>query len=103
MLGIGVPVGTALPVMLLGDETVTVVRGDVARAVSELMGGGEGAKERRRKAREYGERAHRAMEKGGSSYENLRMLIQSFRRSGDRETNNSGLLKEQQEKYFLGS
>ncbi|KAK1615960.1 hypothetical protein QYE76_021477 [Lolium multiflorum] len=94
VLGIGVPVGAALPVMLFGDEAVLVTRGDVARAVSELMGAGEVAEERRRKAREYGERAHRAMEKGGSSYENLTLLIQSFRRSGGRVTDNNGLQKE---------
>uniref|UniRef100_A0ACD5YQ22 Uncharacterized protein n=1 Tax=Avena sativa TaxID=4498 RepID=A0ACD5YQ22_AVESA len=96
VLGIGVPVGTALPVMLFGDEAVPVVRGDVARAVSELMDGGEVAEERRRKAREYGERAHRAMEKGGSSYENLTLLIQSFMLSVGKETWNTGLQKEQQ-------
>jgi hypothetical protein len=94
VLGIGVPVGAALPVMLFGDEAVLVMRGDVARAVSELMGAGEVAEERRRKAREYGERAHRAMEKGGSSYENLTLLIQSFRRSGGRVTDINGLQKE---------
>jgi UDP:flavonoid glycosyltransferase YjiC (YdhE family) len=73
VLGVGVPVTS------FRDEAVPVVtRGDVARAVSELMGDGAAAQERRRKAKMYGDRAHRAMEKGGSSYENLTTLVQSF-------------------------
>jgi UDP-glucosyltransferase 73C len=64
--------------MVFDDESVAVARGDVARAVSALMGQGKEADERRRRAREYGEKAHGAMEKGGSSYENLTQLIESF-------------------------
>nr|CAB3449283.1 unnamed protein product [Digitaria exilis] len=67
VLGVGVRVGVTSPVMLFGDEAVVVAREDVARAVSALMGGGEEADERRKKAREYGEKARRAMEEGGSS------------------------------------
>lgn len=83
VLGAGVSVGAAVaPVKLFDDEAVLVLRGDVARAVSELMGDGEAAEERRKKAREFGERAHRAVEKGGSSYENLTRLIQIFGENG---------------------
>uniref|UniRef100_A0A0D9VDK1 Glycosyltransferase N-terminal domain-containing protein n=1 Tax=Leersia perrieri TaxID=77586 RepID=A0A0D9VDK1_9ORYZ len=78
VLGVGVPIGVTMPVMLFGDEAVPVTRGDVARAVSALMDGGEEGEERRRKAKEYGEKARRAMEKGGSSYESLTQLIDSF-------------------------
>uniref|UniRef100_A0A0E0CHG1 Glycosyltransferase N-terminal domain-containing protein n=2 Tax=Oryza TaxID=4527 RepID=A0A0E0CHG1_9ORYZ len=79
VLGVGAPVGATAPVMLFGDEAAMQVgRADVARAVSKLMDGGEEAGERRRKAKEYGEKAHRAMEKGGSSYESLTQLIRSF-------------------------
>jgi hypothetical protein len=46
-----------------------------------LMDGGEHAGERR-KAKEYGEKARRAMEKGGSSYESLTQLIHSFTLQG---------------------
>ncbi|CAL4889289.1 unnamed protein product [Urochloa decumbens] len=77
VLGVGVRIGAAAPVMIFDDETVSVKRGAVARAVTALMGGGEEADERRRKAKEYGEKARKAME-GGSSYENLTRLIQSF-------------------------
>ncbi|EAY84952.1 hypothetical protein OsI_06316 [Oryza sativa Indica Group] len=79
VLGVGVPVGATASVLLFGDEAAMQVgRADVARAVSKLMDGGEEAGERRRKAKEYGKKAHRAMEKGGSSYESLTQLIRSF-------------------------
>ncbi|KAL6888276.1 hypothetical protein ACP4OV_009302 [Aristida adscensionis] len=81
VLGVGVPVGVTPPVMLFDDEAVTPRR-DIVRTVSALMGGGEEADERRRKAKEYGQRAHRAMVRGGSSYENLTQLIQRFMQSG---------------------
>ncbi|KAG0532278.1 hypothetical protein BDA96_04G094500 [Sorghum bicolor] len=85
VLGVGVPVGVTAPVMVFDDENVAVARGDIVRAVSALMGDGEEADERRRKAKEYGEKAHVAMEKGGSSYENLTQLIESFRQSGGKK------------------
>uniref|UniRef100_A0ACD5V2C2 Uncharacterized protein n=1 Tax=Avena sativa TaxID=4498 RepID=A0ACD5V2C2_AVESA len=77
VLGIGVPV----VVVVVGGAAApaVVVRGEViARAVSELMGDGAVAQERRAKCKEYGERAHRAMEKGGSSYDNLTKLLHNF-------------------------
>ncbi|RLM80831.1 UDP-glycosyltransferase 73C3-like [Panicum miliaceum] len=85
VLGVGVPIGATAPVMIFDDENMPVGREDVVRAVSALMGGGAEADERRRKAKEYGEKAHRAMEKGGSSYENLTQLIESFRQRGGKE------------------
>jgi hypothetical protein len=85
VLGVGVPVGVTAPVMMFDDENVAVARADIVRAVSALMGEGEEADERRRRAREYGEKAHVAMEKGGSSYENLTQLIESFRPCGGRK------------------
>ncbi|WVZ77403.1 hypothetical protein U9M48_025273 [Paspalum notatum var. saurae] len=78
VLGVGVPVGVTAPVTIFDDENVPVTRRDIVRAVSALMDDGEEAEERRR-AREYGEKARRAMEKGGSSYENLTQLIECFR------------------------
>nr|QHG10985.1 UGT99C8 [Avena strigosa] len=79
VLGVGVPVrGAAGPV-------VPVVREHIERAVSELMGGGAVAQERRRKCKEFGERAHTAVAKGGSSHENLTQLVHSFVRSGSTE------------------
>uniref|UniRef100_A0A0D9VDJ8 Glycosyltransferase n=1 Tax=Leersia perrieri TaxID=77586 RepID=A0A0D9VDJ8_9ORYZ len=80
VFGVGLSIGATRPVLILDDESVKVTRGDVARAVSELMGDSEEAEERRRKTGEYGEKARRAMEKGGSSYENLTRLIERFTR-----------------------
>ncbi|EAZ22166.1 hypothetical protein OsJ_05829 [Oryza sativa Japonica Group] len=83
VLGVGVPIGVTAPVSMLNEEYLTVDRGDVARVVSVLMdGGGEEAEERRRKAKEYGEQARRAMAKGGSSYENVMRLIARFTQTG---------------------
>jgi UDP-glucosyltransferase 73C len=81
VLRVGVPVGVTSPVMMFDDEAVPVTREDVARAVEAVMDGGEEAAQRRRRVKEYGEKAHRAMEKGGSSYECLTQLIESFRQS----------------------
>ena len=50
-----------------------------------MDGGGEEAEERRRKAKEYGEQARRAMAKGGSSYENVMRLIARFMQTGVEE------------------
>ncbi|KAG8058450.1 hypothetical protein GUJ93_ZPchr0002g26679 [Zizania palustris] len=81
VLGVGVPIGVTMPAMpgtLTDDNDVLVARADVARTVSALMSGSEEAEERRTKAKAFGEKARRAMEKGGSSYENLTHLIDSF-------------------------
>uniref|UniRef100_A0ACD6AIF9 Uncharacterized protein n=1 Tax=Avena sativa TaxID=4498 RepID=A0ACD6AIF9_AVESA len=88
VLGVGVPVrGVVVPVTPFDDSKAVapVLRGHIAEAVSELMGGGAVAQERRRKCKEYGERAHTAIAKGGSSHENFTQLLQSFMRSGSKE------------------
>lgn len=88
VLGVGVPVGATAPVMILYDDaatTVPVLRGDVARAVLALLGGGEEAERRRKKAREYASKARVAMEKGGDSYEKLTQLLETFGHGGGGE------------------
>ncbi|KAF7084274.1 hypothetical protein CFC21_087941 [Triticum aestivum] len=86
VLGVGLRIGVTAPVMILNDDAAApVLRGDIARAVSELMQGGEEAEERRRKAKEYGAKARKAMEKGGNSYERLTQLIESFRHGGGKD------------------
>ncbi|KAF0935108.1 hypothetical protein E2562_030395 [Oryza meyeriana var. granulata] len=54
-------------VKMVSNEAVPVTRADVIQAVLALMDGGEVGEERRKKAKEYGEKARGAMEKGGSS------------------------------------
>jgi UDP-glucosyltransferase 73C len=62
---------------MFDDQTVPVTWEDCA--VMALMDRGEEAAQRRRRVKEYGVKAHRAMEKGGSSYERLAQLIESFK------------------------
>ncbi|KAI4979524.1 hypothetical protein ZWY2020_016277 [Hordeum vulgare] len=78
ILGVGVPVTPS------GNDKA-VVRGHIARAVSELMGDGAVAEERRTKCKDYGEKAHAAVVEGGSSHQNLTRLLQTFMRSDNKE------------------
>ncbi|KAJ0987956.1 hypothetical protein J5N97_006312 [Dioscorea zingiberensis] len=74
-LRIGINIGVKKPVFYLGEDEIPVMRDDVERAVRSLMGDGEEAEERRVRARELKEKAMKAMEEGGSSYENITRLI----------------------------
>ncbi|EEF43660.1 abscisate beta-glucosyltransferase [Ricinus communis] len=56
----------------------TVGRDKVETAVKRLMAEGEEAAEFRRRAKELGEKAKRAVEEGGSSYKNADALIQEL-------------------------
>ena len=47
--------------------------------MAQLMDGGDEADERRRRVRELGEMAKKAVEKGGSSYMDLDRLIEELR------------------------
>lgn len=76
VLRIGVAVGIKVPVFPPEEDRVEVGRGAVESAIASLMEGGEEGEERRRRARELGEKACKAMAEGGSSYENLTLLIQ---------------------------
>ncbi|XP_057513773.1 UDP-glycosyltransferase 73C4-like [Actinidia eriantha] len=78
VLGIGVSVGARGVVHLLEDDKfgVVVKSEAVVKAVEMVMGGGEKGVERRNRARELGKMAKRAMEEGGSSFLNVRLLIQ---------------------------
>uniref|UniRef100_A0ACD5YIQ7 Uncharacterized protein n=1 Tax=Avena sativa TaxID=4498 RepID=A0ACD5YIQ7_AVESA len=92
VLGVGLPIGATTPVMILDDDAaVPVLRQDIARAVSALMDGGEEAEVRRRKAKEYGAKARRAMEKGGDSYGKLKQLIETFGYGGGNKHSNIDL------------
>ncbi|KAG1335550.1 UDP-glycosyltransferase 73E1 [Cocos nucifera] len=76
VLKIGVAVGVKKMVRWgVENSEVLVKRDDVQKAVSTLMDEGEDGVERRKRARELGEKARKAMEEGGSSYENMTLLI----------------------------
>lgn len=79
ILRIGVRVGVESPVNW-GDEEKTGVllkKEDVVRAIEKLMEEGNESEKRRKRARELGEMAKRAVE-GGSSHFNLTQLIQDI-------------------------
>jgi hypothetical protein len=65
-------------VMMFDDQAVPVMQEDRAGR-GDADGRGEEAAQRRRRVKEHGVKAHRAMEKGGSSYESLAQLIESFK------------------------
>uniref|UniRef100_A0A6V7QPQ8 Uncharacterized protein n=1 Tax=Ananas comosus var. bracteatus TaxID=296719 RepID=A0A6V7QPQ8_ANACO len=78
VLGVGVSIGAKMPTSVLREDSVPLVkREEVERAVERLMDGGEEGEERRRRSKELGEKAKKAMEEGGSSYVNTAELIQS--------------------------
>ncbi|KAJ9184381.1 hypothetical protein P3X46_004112 [Hevea brasiliensis] len=66
---------------------VPVKREEVKRAVENLMDGGEEGKERRKRARELGEIAKKAIEVGGSSYLNMTLLIEDIRQKVLKQAN----------------
>ncbi|KAG8374196.1 hypothetical protein BUALT_Bualt11G0105900 [Buddleja alternifolia] len=74
----GLRVGVEEAVMLGEEENVGVLvkNDEIKRAVESLMDGGEEGEERRKRARELGEKAMRTVEEGGSSYLNMTLLIQ---------------------------
>ncbi|CAH2059011.1 unnamed protein product [Thlaspi arvense] len=80
VLKAGVRVGVEQP-MQWGKEEKTGVLVDkegVKKAVEDLMGESEDANERRRRAIELGELAHKAVEEGGSSHANITLLLQDI-------------------------
>ncbi|KAL4592105.1 hypothetical protein LXL04_005089 [Taraxacum kok-saghyz] len=80
VLGIGVSVGVD-SVVHVGEEDrfgVKVKREDVKKAIEKVMDGGIEGNVRRKRAKEYGKMANDALEEGGSSYLNLRLLIQDI-------------------------
>ncbi|CAH2059009.1 unnamed protein product [Thlaspi arvense] len=80
VLKVGVSVGVE-EVMKFGEEEkigVLVDKEGVKNAVEELMGESDDAKDRRRRAKELGELAHKALEEGGSSHSNITFFIQDI-------------------------
>jgi UDP-glucosyl transferase 73C len=81
VLRIGVRVGVQACVKRGEEEKpgVFVKREDVKKAIEQLMDEGEEGEERRKRARDLGGMAKRAVEEGGSSYMNVTSLIQHIR------------------------
>ncbi|XP_042504124.1 UDP-glycosyltransferase 73C25-like [Macadamia integrifolia] len=82
ILGIGIRVGVEVPCEIgCGEKLGVYVKSEeVEKAIGMLMdGGGEEGEVVRKKAREVGELAKRAVEEGGSSHLNLSLFIQDIR------------------------
>ncbi|KAJ6838574.1 scopoletin glucosyltransferase-like [Iris pallida] len=77
VLGIGVSVGVK-EYSVKPEERGVVEAETIRKAADEVMGSGDGAQEKRRRARELGEMARRAVEKGGSSYKDMSNLIEEL-------------------------
>ncbi|CAI0469147.1 unnamed protein product [Linum tenue] len=89
VLGIGVSLGVEQPVMVDWEEVeasaAVVKREDVVRAVERVVGGGEEGEAMRKRATELARMARRAVECGGSSYENVTRLIEDVKKYQKRE------------------
>ncbi|KAJ4977646.1 hypothetical protein NE237_008426 [Protea cynaroides] len=82
ILGIGIRIGVEFGCQICEGEKVGVyVKGEeVEKAIEILMDGGVEGEVRRKKAREVGEIANRAVEEGGSSHLDISLLIQHIMR-----------------------
>ncbi|KAL3722338.1 hypothetical protein ACJRO7_034676 [Eucalyptus globulus] len=79
VLRIGVQVGSTEWTSWNAEPGPPVGREKVEAAVRKVMDGGEEAAEMRRRAKDLGEKAKRAVEQGGSSYEDAEALIQELK------------------------
>lgn len=80
VLKIGVKIGMEFPVVV-GEQDkfgVLINKEDIKTAVESLMDTEEDGEGRRKRARELGEMAKRAMEEGGSSHINMTLMIQDI-------------------------
>ncbi|KAL6995463.1 Hexosyltransferase [Sarracenia purpurea var. burkii] len=79
VLRFGVPVGNEDWKMWATEETPLIGREKIERAVRKVMSSGDEAMEMRRIAKQLGESAKKAVEDGGSSYNDLKTLIQDIK------------------------
>nr|AAP88405.1 flavonoid glucosyl-transferase [Allium cepa] len=71
----GVAVGVNKPYFYLLEDEVAVKSEVISKAVLQLMDKGEEGEERRRRAKQYGDKGRKAMDDGGSSWMNLRLFM----------------------------
>ncbi|XP_057499274.1 UDP-glycosyltransferase 73C4-like isoform X2 [Actinidia eriantha] len=95
VLETGVSVGAQAVANLFEEDNFAVLmkREAIMKAVDEVMDEGIKGEERRKRARDLAEMAKRAVEEGGSSYLNIRLLIQDviqqLKDNGPNENHNS--------------
>ncbi|XP_058076382.1 UDP-glycosyltransferase 73C3-like [Magnolia sinica] len=90
VLKTGVSVGVKAAIKWGQEKRVFVKMEEVKKAVERLMDEGEEGEERRKRARELGEKARSAMEEGGSSYNNITLLIQDIINLANKNWNAKG-------------
>ncbi|RWR84984.1 UDP-glycosyltransferase 73C1-like protein [Cinnamomum micranthum f. kanehirae] len=79
VLKIGVSIGVEAALKWFEEEKNVLVKMEVVKkAVERLMGSDNEAEERRMRARELAESARKTMEEGGSSYNNMTLLIEDI-------------------------
>ncbi|CAA7042113.1 unnamed protein product [Microthlaspi erraticum] len=80
VLKVGVRVGVYQPMNWGEEEKIgeLVDKEGVKKAVDELMGDSDDAKERRKRVKELGVLAHKAVEEGSSSHSNITVLLQDL-------------------------
>ncbi|XP_022766123.1 UDP-glycosyltransferase 73C6-like [Durio zibethinus] len=81
ILKIGVSLGVEKPTVGGEEEKAGYMlkKENIKKAVEKLMDEGNEGSDRRKRAKEYGEKAKKAVEVGGSSYLNMTLLIQDIR------------------------
>ncbi|XP_021760264.1 scopoletin glucosyltransferase-like [Chenopodium quinoa] len=78
VLKIGVEVGNMVWKTWATDETELIQKEKIKIAIERVMGGGEEAEEIRRKVKEFSELAYKAIEEGGSSYNDVNELLKEI-------------------------
>ncbi|OMO81853.1 UDP-glucuronosyl/UDP-glucosyltransferase [Corchorus capsularis] len=81
ILKTGVSLGVEIPIFEGLEEGIEVMvkKEDVKDAIEKLMDQGNEGMERRKRAKEFGDKANKAVAVGGSSYLNLTKFIQNIR------------------------
>ena len=81
VLRIGESVGAKFAIPLGNEEKfgVVVKRREVKEAIDKVMDEGKEGEERRERAKKYADVANKAIEEGGSSYINVKLLIEEIR------------------------
>ncbi|KAK6290204.1 hypothetical protein POUND7_001745 [Theobroma cacao] len=95
VLGIGASVGVEAAVTWGMEDKFGLLmkRKQIKQAIDKVMDKGNEGEERRQRAKEFGKRATKAIEEGGSSYENMEMLIKFVKSPGVCSWNWRKLLK----------
>ncbi|KAH1106737.1 hypothetical protein J1N35_010505 [Gossypium stocksii] len=78
ILKIGVSLGIGKPTMFGDEKSGFMLKKDVKNAIAQLIDEGNEGIERIKRAKEFGEKAKKAVEVGGSSYINITLLVQDI-------------------------